>query len=466
MSRVIRTTNLSLANANQSKKDILNLFMDECIRAYVYYLDAYWQKYISGNNYTLDSDILEMKYYANNGKFVCQYPPLNIIPDFTDSKVSARTLKSIKTQVFGQIKAALAKRRKNAWRLKKLQREGKDSKNLQKTLNETPLVKPGLPKTFSFEFNSINCSLSEPNQLNDNGEIKGKSYDLWFSLQSMFNKETSKELGLNKLSFPLKHNRHSRKMESKGAIMTSFLVSREQIGVRYELNEVVPRNKTRILSIDQGIATPITGVFDNDQQLHLNEIMDGKHTMKSIISEMENTVKGTEKFRKLQDLRINYVNWLINQINFYNIAEIRLEDLKNMRRGKKSSRFLSHFTYTLIADKLRARCEEEGVLFTLVPNEYRSQRCFSCGFVLESNRRSKSFACKSYIGCDYTADADVNAARNLGIDLPLLDRWYLQGLNRNKGDRFGFFWVSEFEGAYSPFKPNKLHPLYQRESVK
>ncbi len=46
-----------------------------------------------------------------------------------------------------------------------------------------------------------------------------------------------------------------------------------------------------------------------------------------------------------------------------------------------------------------------------VPPAYTSQRCSCCGYIAKENRRSQSqFACQV---CGYTANADVNGARNI-----------------------------------------------------
>ena len=59
----------------------------------------------------------------------------------------------------------------------------------------------------------------------------------------------------------------------------------------------------------------------------------------------------------------------------------------------------------------------EGVGMILVNPAYTSQTCSRCGHVDKKNRESQAvFVCKK---CSYTANADVNAARNIlkrGLD--------------------------------------------------
>lgn len=97
---------------------------------------------------------------------------------------------------------------------------------------------------------------------------------------------------------------------------------------------------------------------------------------------------------------------------------------------------MSHWCNTLIRDKLKSKCEEEEVLLTLQPSVYRSQRCFSCGWVCKTNRKSKQFKCKA---CGHSNDADVNAAKNLTLELPLVS----YTMRNQKLNLKGFYWRHE-----------------------
>ena len=151
--------------------------------------------------------------------------------------------------------------------------------------------------------------------------------------------------------------------------------------------------------------------------------------------------KGTNAFAKAQAHRTNYINYCINQLNLSGVAELRLEKIKDLRKGRSSSRYLSHFTYTEIQQKLQDVCIQNGVRFVLQESSYRSQRCSSCGYVHSKNRSSKDFKC---LNCGFTADADLNAATNHVVDLPDLDRFVVGNYNKS-----GFLWNPGFNGPYS-----------------
>ena len=110
--------------------------------------------------------------------------------------------------------------------------------------------------------------------------------------------------------------------------------------------------------------------------------------------------------------------------------------MKHIRRNRRSSRFLSHWTYPLIKQKLTSISETEGFRIVEVDSQYRSQRCSNCGWVRKANRRQKLFSCNR---CNFVSDADLNASLNLRLDLfEIPKKVRLRKLNRD-----GFYWNSE-----------------------
>ena len=95
---------------------------------------------------------------------------------------------------------------------------------------------------------------------------------------------------------------------------------------------------------------------------------------------------------------------------------------------------MSHWSYTLIKDKLASLSETEGFELAETSNEFRSQSCSRCGLVRKANRKGRTFICK---GCGYTADADLNAATNHELDLPEIPYWVRQ----QQLNRPGFYWL-------------------------
>jgi len=157
------------------------------------------------------------------------------------------------------------------------------------------------------------------------------------------------------------------------------------------------------------------------------------HNLTTINQKLTRKQKGSRSFKKAQQHRTNYINWSINQINLQNVKTLRLENIKYLRRYRKTSRFISHFTYTDIFDKLRDLCNTNGVQIVYTNPTYTSQRCNQCGWVQKSNRKGKVFKCRQ---CSYEVDADLNAARNIALCLRPLGPKTRQ-LRRNLK---GFYW--------------------------
>jgi len=95
---------------------------------------------------------------------------------------------------------------------------------------------------------------------------------------------------------------------------------------------------------------------------------------------------------------------------------IAIEDLKGIRdriRVKKSQRRQQHsWSFYDLRTKLEYKLFLAGVKLVAVDPRYTSQMCSNCGYVSRSNRPNQStFSCTS---CGFSANADVNAAINIG----------------------------------------------------
>jgi IS605 OrfB family transposase len=245
------------------------------------------------------------------------------------------------------------------------------------------------------------------------------SFDGYLTLGSIGNKK--------KLVFPFKKSKHFNKMLSLGTIKTGVRLSNNSFTFMFDIPDPVSHGGA-VLGIDIGKCETLScsNGFQTTQNNH-------GHDLNSILNRMSRKKKGSRGFQKEEAHRTNYINWSINQLNLDNIDEIRLERIQNMRKGKRSSRVLSHWTYTDIFGKLESRCEEHGVHVKRVSPTYTSQRCSKCGWTRKTNRKGKQFICKS---CSFECDADINASINISLNLkPIGKKERL--LNKN---RTGFYW--------------------------
>ena len=186
----------------------------------------------------------------------------------------------------------------------------------------------------------------------------------------------------------------------------------------------------KIIGIDQGMKDLCTL---SDGQTTPKTCPHG-HSYESIISKLSRKKKGSKAFRKAQKHKKNFVNYSVNQLNFKDVKEVRLEKVVNVRLGKSSSRSMSHWSNPEIRDKIKRRCEELEVPVVEQSCAYRSQRCSNCGLVRKANRKGKVYSCK---GCGSELDADLNASLNHKQDLtPVPFAFFGQKLNLGEG----FYW--------------------------
>jgi putative transposase len=108
-----------------------------------------------------------------------------------------------------------------------------------------------------------------------------------------------------------------------------------------------------------------------------------------------------------------FINQELKKLNFDNIKELVIEDLKNVKFKSKLSKNindkLSYWIYSYIIKKLDMLCDENGVLLTKVNPAYTSQKCSNCGVIDKSNRKGEVYQCN----CGLLIDADYNASINL-----------------------------------------------------
>lgn len=233
-----------------------------------------------------------------------------------------------------------------------------------------------------------------------------------------------------KIIIPICRSKPAAKwMRRAGNPTNSFKLQSDAIQMAWDWARTPTPTGDDVLAIDQGMKTVATcsnGQTTPDAAPH-------GHTLESICRRLARKKKGSKGFKRTAQLRKNFINYSINQLNFSGFREVRLEKVVNIRFGRSSSRVMSHWTNTLIRDKIKRRCEELEVPVVEQASAYRSQRCSSCGLVRKANRKGKTYTC----GCGFTADADLNAALNHVPDLPPIP-WAFLGRKLNLGS--GFLW--------------------------
>lgn len=396
----IKTSKHNLSELNIGKKNKLKEFINDYQAAVKYYVDYLWNnKIIISNDRCLDikNDKLDCPQFISttNIKF--------------ETNLSARALKTASTQACGIVKAAVDKRKKLLYVRQCLSKEGKRTRQITKKINKTQLIKPNL-SDIKLELNSLNCKI-------ETSSIK--YFDTIITLSSL-----GKSYG--KIIIPIQKNKHSRKLENKAKMLTSLLLSENEIDLRWEYSPAESSGNKEV-GADTGITSVVT--LSDGQATVKNK---HNQSLNSILKKIERKRKGSNSFEKTLIQRDNFIRWSVNQLNLVNVKEIRLEKVSNFRYKKNVGKFLNYSGEALIRSKLIDFAEDHGVRVVLQSSAYRSQRCSYCGFVYSANRKNKLFSCKH---CSFQADADYNASCNHEQKLPSAN-WLRYRLDKPKK----FFW--------------------------
>jgi transposase len=420
--------------ANKAKKDNLSIFIDEYRRVAQLVVDSIWE-----NGYTWEDKQGTHKFSVQEN--LLYFPSFVKYNKFEiNTFLTARSLDSVVTQIAGMISAETEKQRKRIYVLQVQKEEGKTKKQrklLANKIKQNIPVKPNC-SNINVEISSKCCDWQETN-----GEFDG-----YLRLKSIT--KTKMEIRI-----PIKFHKHSRKLARDSEQLTSYLISKSNINIRWK-KELPPKKENgKIVGCDQGMKDVLTC---SDRQVTPKTDIHG-HSLESIIRKLASKKKWSIAFKRGQSHRTNFINWSINRLNLNNIKEIRLERIWNIGYKSRTSRVMSHWTNTLIRDKVEAICEENGVHLIHQSSTYMSQRCSDCGVVRKANRKGKTYMCKH---CGLEIDADLNASFNHALNLPEVP-WTLRKKQINRGN--GFYWLEtgfyEFETGRSleslPHVEDKCH---------
>ncbi len=339
------------------------------------------------------------------------------------SWLSARAIQAAGKQASGIVRGTRRKQNKRLFIYNKLFEEGKFKKarKLKIIIDKAKISKPSLE--------NVNPELDERFVHQDWNNHT--SFDGIITLASLGNK-------LN-ISIPIKKNKHFNKMLNQGAIKKGIRLSTKSITFNFDIPEASKKEHGEVIGLDIGVKNTFTlsNGISSQQNNHGYDL----DKINKILSRKK---KGSKAFHKAQEHRKNYINWSLNQIDLKNVKKIKIEDIKYLRYGKKSSRYLSHFTYTEIFNKLDSLSLSSGVQIEKINPTYTSKRCSNCGWVRSKNRKGKQFKCGK---CGFSADADFNASLNILADLRPIGRQE-RLLHKSKT---GFYWNEAREEPIVPF---------------
>lgn len=326
--------------------------------------------------------------------------------------LSARAIQSACKQASGIVRGTRQKQKQRLAQITKFKLQGmyKKARKLQEFYDKVKISKPKIENV---------CPELDERFVETNLE-NTTSFDGWITLTSLGNKM--------KLTLPFKKTEHFNKMLSSGSIKNGIRISTDKVTFNFLMQKPILKSEGKTLGIDIGIKD-VCSLSNNTQ---FQKDIHG-HTLETIQKKLSGKKKGSKAFAKTQKHRKNYIHWFLNQINLSDIKTLRVEDIKQLRSGKRTSRYLSHWSYSIIKDKLEDLALQAGVQMVKTGPTYTSQRCSQCGWTRKKNRSGKKFVCGA---CGYADDADHNASVNISLDLPGISKEE-RLLHKNKD---GFYW--------------------------
>lgn len=385
---MIRSAKTTIKFANSGKKESVLRILDESKRVAQLFVDAFWD---------MDN--------------VPSLAPKEVT-DKIDTWLSARLVQCVAKQASGIVRGTRQKQKRREYVIKKLNEDGcfKQARRVQKAHDKAKVSKPTLKK-FCLELDSRFVKIEEK---------RGGFFNGWITLSSLGEKL--------KINVPFYRTGVFNKWKKRGVLKTGIRLSDKEITFMFDIEDKTEKERGKTLGIDVGVKNTIScsNGFSNQPNAH-------GHDLTTISERLARKKKGSKSFKKEQAHRENYINWSIKQLNLRGVKQVNVENIKQMRSGKKSSRKISHWTYAKIFERLERKCEEEGVLLKRVSPTYTSQRCSNCGWTRKRNRKGKAFRCGK---CGFTFDSDLNAARNISFELPEISKKQ----RRQRMNLKGFYW--------------------------
>ena len=118
--------------------------------------------------------------------------------------------------------------------------------------------------------------------------------------------------------------------------------------------------------------------------------------------------------QKLNNIRVNYINQVVNEIVKTKPSYITLEDLnvKGMMKNKHLSKAIAQQSFYDFKTKLSYKCKIQGIEIRIVDRFYPSSKlCSECGSINKNLKLSdRTYICPE---CGCIIDRDYNASKNL-----------------------------------------------------
>ncbi len=125
---------------------------------------------------------------------------------------------------------------------------------------------------------------------------------------------------------------------------------------------------------------------------------------------------GSKSRRRAFTERDNLINLAVKQLPWSSLEAIGVEDLRNLKRGKKKNRnksfrkAISPWVYRQVITRIKQVAQQNRVRVVSVDPRNTSRTCPICNTVNKRSRRGEEFQC---VACNYKQDSDTVGALNI-----------------------------------------------------
>ena len=183
-------------------------------------------------------------------------------------------------------------------------------------------------------------------------------------------------------------------------------LSEDSLVLWVKLPDLPVKTKGKTLAVDIGLNKLLS---DSDGRYYGREFKKIRDKIRS------SKPKSKARYRHFAE-RTNYINWTVNQLPFAKLSTIGVENLSDMKRGKKKGRgktfrkAIAAWTYREVLNRIGQKAAENRVRLIAVAPANTSRTCPVCGCCKKENRNGESFVC---VQCGHHADADYVGAQNI-----------------------------------------------------
>ncbi len=182
----------------------------------------------------------------------------------------------------------------------------------------------------------------------------------------------------------------------------------------------IAENRT-VLGVDLGIenvAVTSTALFESAAELthrreEFQKTREGLQRTGTRSAHLTLTERRNREERYARDYLHRTANRIVREAETYSCRVIVFEDLTHIRDALPNDLSFHRWAHRRLVEYVTYKARERGMEVAFVDPANTSKMCSECGHVSRSNRPTRDrFSCGR---CDTTANADYNAAKNVGL---------------------------------------------------